>query len=94
MDDKKKICYHVKSTWDFLSRHFVKRILRESLAIKVVHTLKEKVELFALQKLQSWDAQTVRLIRKKQLAYGLKKFKETEIPKLVDSESLLRQSLL
>lgn len=68
----------------------LKRSVRETPATKAVHKLKGKVELFALQKRQAWDAGTVRL-GKKWLACGLKKVKESEIPQLADSESVLSQ---
>lgn len=66
----------------------VRRNAGESPAVKAVHKLKEKVELFALQKLEAWNYGTVR-IGKKWLGHGLKKVKESEIKTLADSNSLL-----
>ncbi|KAH0632343.1 hypothetical protein KY284_035129 [Solanum tuberosum] len=68
----------------------VKRSLKESPAVKAVHKLKEKVELFASQKEHSWDTGTAR-VGKKWLAHGLKKVKESEIKHLSDGSSLLTQ---
>ena len=68
----------------------VKRTMRESPATKAIHKLKEKVELFALQKREAWNSGTVQ-IGKKWLAYGLKKVKESEIKHLADPESVLSQ---
>ncbi|KAL7176332.1 hypothetical protein ACSBR2_029803 [Camellia fascicularis] len=68
----------------------VTRNVSESPAVRAVHKLKEKVELFASQKRESWDAGTVR-IGKKWLAHGLKKVKESEIKHLANSRSLLSQ---
>ncbi|XP_068651007.1 nuclear intron maturase 4, mitochondrial [Aristolochia californica] len=62
----------------------------ETMAMKAVHKLKDKVHLFALQKQELWDAGTVR-IGKKWLAYGLKKIKESEIQHLADKNSILNQ---
>ncbi|OWM76368.1 hypothetical protein CDL15_Pgr028238 [Punica granatum] len=66
----------------------VRRKLKESPAVRAVHKLKEKVELFASQKEAAWDAGTVR-IGKKWLAHGLKKVKESEIKSLADENSVL-----
>ncbi|XP_062096406.1 nuclear intron maturase 4, mitochondrial [Humulus lupulus] len=66
----------------------LKRTVRETPATKAIHKLKEKVELFALQKKEAWNSGTVR-IGKKWLAYGLKKVKESEIKHLADPESVL-----
>lgn len=66
----------------------IRRSVRESLAVRAVHRLKEKVRLFALQKREAWDAGTVR-IGKKWLGHGLKKVKESEIRHLADSNSIL-----
>lgn len=68
----------------------VKRRERENPGTKAVHKLKEKIELFAAQKQQAWNAGTVR-IGKKWLAYGLKKVKESEIQHLADPNSVLSQ---
>ncbi|KAL2321632.1 hypothetical protein Fmac_026011 [Flemingia macrophylla] len=68
----------------------VRRIVRESPAVKAVHKLKEKMELFTLQKVEAWDYGTVR-IGKKWLGHGLKKVKESEIRHLADSSSLLNR---
>ncbi|KAE9449811.1 hypothetical protein C3L33_18291, partial [Rhododendron williamsianum] len=68
----------------------VTRSVKECPAVRAVHKLKEKVQLFASQKLESWDAGTLR-IGKKWLAHGLKKVKESEIKHLADNESLLSQ---
>ncbi|CAI8595956.1 unnamed protein product [Vicia faba] len=66
----------------------VKRNVEESNAVKAVHKMKDKVELFALQKLEAWNYGTAR-IGKKWLGHGLKKVKESEIKHLADSSSLL-----
>ncbi|KAL6005683.1 hypothetical protein ACLOJK_006254 [Asimina triloba] len=63
---------------------------RDSSPIKAVHKLKDKVQLFAAQKQEAWDAGTVR-IGKKWLAHGLKKIKESEIKHLADNSSILNQ---
>ncbi|KAK7330688.1 hypothetical protein VNO77_24886 [Canavalia gladiata] len=68
----------------------VRRTVRESPAVKAVHKLKEKVELFALQKQEAWNYGTVR-IGKKWLGHGLKKVKESEIKHLADHSSLLNR---
>ncbi|KAL5555474.1 hypothetical protein UlMin_037710 [Ulmus minor] len=68
----------------------VTRSVRESPATKAIHKMKEKVELFALQKQEAWNAGTVH-IGKKWLAHGLKKVKESEIRHLADPESILSQ---
>ncbi|XP_010249877.1 PREDICTED: uncharacterized protein LOC104592266 isoform X2 [Nelumbo nucifera] len=60
--------------------------VRESPAIRTVHKLKEKVQLFASQKQKAWDLGTIR-IGKKWLAHGLKKVKESEIKHLADCNS-------
>ncbi|KAI8535630.1 hypothetical protein RHMOL_Rhmol10G0188900 [Rhododendron molle] len=68
----------------------VTRSVKECPAVRAVHKLKEKVQLFASQKRESWDAGTLK-IGKKWLAHGLKKVKESEIKHLADNESLLSQ---
>ncbi|XP_020227302.1 nuclear intron maturase 4, mitochondrial [Cajanus cajan] len=68
----------------------VRRTARESPAVKAVHKLKEKVELFTMQKVEAWEYGTVR-IGKKWLGHGLKKVKESEIRHLADSSSLLNR---
>ncbi|XP_042971077.1 nuclear intron maturase 4, mitochondrial isoform X1 [Carya illinoinensis] len=70
--------------------YLVRRSIKESPAVKAVHKLKEKVELFALQKQEAWNAGTIR-IGKKWLGHGLKKVKESEIKHLADSNSVLSQ---
>ncbi|XP_038882004.1 nuclear intron maturase 4, mitochondrial isoform X3 [Benincasa hispida] len=65
----------------------VRRSVQESPAVKSVHKLKKKVELFALQKQETWNAWTVWL-GKKWLAHGLKKVKESEIKHLAKNSSL------
>lgn len=70
--------------------YLVRRSVRESPAIKAVHKLKEKIELFALQKQEAWDAGTTR-IGKKWLGHGLRKVKESEIKHLADSNPVLNQ---
>lgn len=60
----------------------VLRVIRkETDAVRAVHKLKDKVQLFASQKQEIWDSLTFR-IGKKWLAYGLKKIKESEIKAL------------
>ncbi|XP_045825649.1 nuclear intron maturase 4, mitochondrial-like [Trifolium pratense] len=68
----------------------VKRNVEDSPAVKAVHKMKDKVEMFALQKLEVWNYGTAR-IGKKWLGHGLKKVKESEIKHLADSSSLLSQ---
>ncbi|KAK1426828.1 hypothetical protein QVD17_15508 [Tagetes erecta] len=68
----------------------IKRTVRESPAVRAVHKLKEKVELFALQKEEAWDEGMVR-IGKKVLGHGFKKVKESEIKHLADCNSVLSQ---
>ncbi|KAI7735304.1 hypothetical protein M8C21_000517 [Ambrosia artemisiifolia] len=68
----------------------IKRTLQESPAVRAVHKLKEKVELFALQKEEAWDEGMVR-IAKKVLGHGFKKVKESEIKHLADHNSVLSQ---
>ncbi|XP_057951561.1 nuclear intron maturase 4, mitochondrial [Malania oleifera] len=68
----------------------VRRTVKESPAVRAVHKLKDKVQLFASQKQEAWDAGTVR-VGKKWLAHGLKKVKESEIKHLADNTSLLSQ---
>ncbi|KAL5984377.1 hypothetical protein ACLOJK_018481 [Asimina triloba] len=68
----------------------IQNSIRDSSPIKAVHKLKDKVQLFAAQKLEAWDAGTVR-IGKKWLAHGLKKIKESEIKHLADNNSILNQ---
>ncbi|XP_060674949.1 nuclear intron maturase 4, mitochondrial [Ziziphus jujuba] len=90
IDDQTEIfpCYGPRGI-NFLGT-LIKRRVKESPRMKAVHKLKEKVELFAIQKQQAWNAGTVR-IGKKWLAYGLKKVKESEIRHLADSNSVLSQ---
>ncbi|KAI3827902.1 hypothetical protein L1987_01991 [Smallanthus sonchifolius] len=66
----------------------IKRTVIESPAVRAVHKLKEKVELFALQKEEAWDEGMVR-IGKKVLGHGFKKVKESEIKHLADCNSVL-----
>ncbi|KAL5542104.1 hypothetical protein UlMin_009814 [Ulmus minor] len=68
----------------------VRRSVRESPTTKAIHKMKEKVELFALQKQKTWNAGTVH-IGKKWLAHGLKKVKESEIQHLANPKSILSQ---
>ncbi|OIW01802.1 hypothetical protein TanjilG_03940 [Lupinus angustifolius] len=68
----------------------VRRSIRDSPAVKAVHKLKEKIELFTMQKVEAWNYGTVR-IGKKWLGHGLKKVKESEIRHLADSSSLLNR---
>ncbi|PWA65940.1 intron maturase, type II family protein [Artemisia annua] len=68
----------------------VKKIVKDSSTVRAVHKLKEKVELFALQKQEAWDEGTVR-IAKKVLGHGFKKVKESEIKQLADRNSVLSQ---
>ncbi|KAK4781000.1 hypothetical protein SAY87_017106 [Trapa incisa] len=68
----------------------VRRRVKDGPAVRAVHKLKEKVELFTLQKQAAWDAGTVR-IGKKWLGHGLKKVKESEIKVLADENSVLSQ---
>nr|XP_043613462.1 nuclear intron maturase 4, mitochondrial [Erigeron canadensis]XP_043613463.1 nuclear intron maturase 4, mitochondrial [Erigeron canadensis] len=68
----------------------IKRNVKDSPAVRAVHKLKEKVELFALQKQEAWDEGTVR-IGKKVLGHGFKRVKESEIKHLADSGSVLSQ---
>ncbi|RYR47374.1 hypothetical protein HN51_052899 [Arachis hypogaea] len=68
----------------------VKRSVTESPGVKAVHKLKEKVELFTLQKVEAWNYGTIR-IGKKWLGHGLKKVKESEIKHLADSSSILNR---
>ncbi|MED6221716.1 hypothetical protein PIB30_057506 [Stylosanthes scabra] len=68
----------------------VKRSGKESPAVKAVHKLKEKIELFTLQKVDAWNYGTIR-IGKKWLGHGLKKVKESEIKHLADSSSILNR---
>ncbi|KAM3702675.1 hypothetical protein ACJW31_04G043000 [Castanea mollissima] len=70
--------------------YLVRRRVRESPAVKAIHKLKEKVELFSLQKEEAWNTGTIR-IGKKWLGHGLKKVKESEIKHLADSKSVLSQ---
>ncbi|KAG9445221.1 hypothetical protein H6P81_016561 [Aristolochia fimbriata] len=62
----------------------------ERIKMRAVHKLKNKIQLFASQKQELWDAGTVR-IGKKWLACGLKKIKESEIQHLADKNSILNQ---
>ncbi|KAK9150813.1 hypothetical protein Syun_009122 [Stephania yunnanensis] len=73
----------------FLGTLIQKRI-KENPAVRAVHKLKRKVQFFASQKQDNWDAMTSR-IGKKWLAHGLKKVKESEIKQLADSNSILCQ---
>ncbi|XP_028783640.1 nuclear intron maturase 4, mitochondrial-like [Neltuma alba] len=66
----------------------LRRNVRESPAVKAVHKLKKKVELFALQREEAWTYGTTR-IGKKWLGHGLKKVKESEIKHLANNSSLL-----
>ncbi|XP_050236370.1 nuclear intron maturase 4, mitochondrial [Mercurialis annua] len=68
----------------------IRRRVKDSPALRAVHKLKEKVEVFASQKQEAWDAGTVGIGRK-WLAHGLRKVKESEIKHLADSNSLLSQ---
>ncbi|XP_022969979.1 nuclear intron maturase 4, mitochondrial isoform X1 [Cucurbita maxima] len=68
----------------------VRRSEQESPAVKAVHKMKEKVELFAIQKQEAWNAWTVWL-GKKWLAHGLKKVKESEIKHLAEQSPSLNQ---
>ncbi|KAL8213888.1 hypothetical protein R6Q57_003337 [Mikania cordata] len=68
--------------------NIIKRTVREGPAVRAVHKLKEKVELFALQKEEAWDKGTVK-IGKKVLGHGFKKVKESEIKHLADCASIL-----
>lgn len=66
----------------------IRRNVGDSPAVKAVHKLKEKVELFTIQKQEAWNYGTTR-IGKKWLGHGLKKVKESEIKHLADSGSIL-----
>ncbi|KAK4285309.1 hypothetical protein QN277_002023 [Acacia crassicarpa] len=66
----------------------IRRNVRDSPAVKAVHKLKKKVELFALQRQEAWNYGTTR-IGKKWLGHGLKKVKESEIKHLANNNSLL-----
>lgn len=68
----------------------VRRSVKESPAVKAVHKLKEKVELFALQKQEAWNAWTL-WVGKKWLAHGLRKVKESEIKHLAKNSPSLNQ---
>lgn len=68
----------------------IKRNVEDSPAVKAVHKLKDKIEMFALQKLEAWNYGTVR-IGKKWLGHGLKKVKESEIKHLADNSSTLNR---
>ncbi|MED6146554.1 hypothetical protein PIB30_035556 [Stylosanthes scabra] len=70
--------------------NLVKRSGKESPAVKAVHKLKEKIELFTLQKIEAWKYGTIR-IGKKWLGHGLKKVKESEIKHLACSSSILNR---
>ncbi|KAI3688948.1 hypothetical protein L2E82_46894 [Cichorium intybus] len=72
------------------SGNIVKKTVKDIPAVKAVHKLKEKVELFALQKQEAWEECMVR-IGKKCLGHGLKKVKESEIKHLADNNSVLSQ---
>ncbi|XP_023753272.1 nuclear intron maturase 4, mitochondrial [Lactuca sativa] len=72
------------------SGNIVKKSMRENPAVRAVHKLKEKVELFALQKQEAWDECMIR-IGKKCLGHGFKKVKESEIKHLADCTSVLSQ---
>ncbi|CAJ2638749.1 unnamed protein product [Trifolium pratense] len=82
-------CVGAGSSVRFLGS-LVKRNVEDSPAVKAVHKMKDKVEMFALQKLEVWNYGTAR-IGKKWLGHGLKKVKESEIKHLADSSSLLSQ---
>lgn len=62
--------------------------VRETDTVRAVHKLKDKVQLFASQKRDIWDAGTVR-IGMKWLAYGLRRLKESEIKQLQLSTVML-----
>ncbi|XP_054815247.1 nuclear intron maturase 4, mitochondrial-like [Prosopis cineraria] len=66
----------------------IRRNVRESPAVKAVHKLKKKIELFASQRQEAWNYGTTR-IGKKWLGHGLKKVKESEIKHLANNSSLL-----
>ncbi|XP_073315902.1 nuclear intron maturase 4, mitochondrial [Primulina huaijiensis] len=68
----------------------IRRDLKETSAVRIVHKLKEKVRLFSEQKRECWDMGTIRIGRK-WLAHGLKKIKESEIKQLADTTSILNQ---
>lgn len=68
----------------------VRRKVTESPAVRAVHKLKEKVELFGSQKEAAWNAGTARIGRK-WVAHGLRKVKESEIRHLEDKSSTLSQ---
>lgn len=61
---------------------------KETAALRAVHKLKDKIQLFASQKQETWNSMT-RRIGKKWLAYGLRRVKESEIKSLGLSTPLL-----
>ncbi|KAI3946414.1 hypothetical protein MKX01_017630 [Papaver californicum] len=74
--------------------HFLGTVIRigvkESPAVRAVHKLKDKVQLFASQKQEIWDTMAIR-IGKRSIGHGLKKVKESEIKQLADGNSILSQ---
>ncbi|PKA67034.1 putative mitochondrial protein ymf40 [Apostasia shenzhenica] len=60
----------------------------EAKALRAVHKLRDKVQLFASQKQKIWDSLTIR-IGKKCLAHGLRRLKESEIKQLGLSTPIL-----
>ncbi|XP_076957713.1 nuclear intron maturase 4, mitochondrial-like [Bidens hawaiensis] len=68
--------------------NIIKTTVKESPAVRAVHKLKEKVELFALQKEEAWNEGMIR-IGKKVLGHGFKKVKESEIKHLANRSSVL-----
>ncbi|RZC58102.1 hypothetical protein C5167_005408 [Papaver somniferum] len=72
--------------------HFLGTVVRigakESPAVRAVHKLKDKVQLFASQKQEIWDTMATR-IGKRSIGHGLKKVKESEIKQLADGNSIL-----
>ncbi|KAF9609751.1 hypothetical protein IFM89_018199 [Coptis chinensis] len=89
VDDTQLLSFDGPRGLQFLGT-IVRTIIKESPAVKAVHKLKEKVQLFASHKQELWDAMSVR-IGKKCLGHGLKKVKESEIKHLADSNSALSQ---
>ncbi|XP_020684894.1 nuclear intron maturase 4, mitochondrial isoform X1 [Dendrobium catenatum] len=61
---------------------------REAEALRAVHKLKDKVQMFVSQKQEVWDSLTVR-IGKKWLGWGLRRIKESEIKQLGLSTPIL-----
>ncbi|KAI3858782.1 hypothetical protein MKX03_033735 [Papaver bracteatum] len=72
--------------------HFLGTVVRigvkESPAVRAVHKLKDKVQLFASQKQEIWNTMAIR-IGKRSIGHGLKKVKESEIKQLADGNSIL-----